>query len=274
MARHHQSRAQHAASIRNLRKARRALRRHHGGHRRRHNPEMPVVLVNPRRRRRRSKSRKNPTRRRRNPAYGHYMMNPAPRRHHPRRHYRRNPTFGAAAASTGLGFLGGVIAGGLDWGASYAPVGPKAQAAIIGGAGLLLSLGTGYLISPSVAAGIAGGTASTLFMRLRVMVALAGVSAQSTGAGALRPAPRGAGALVRPPRAGAGAVVPAHAAAAVPGLPPAPGMGMPFAGATMRTRVGAGASYNVPNARHYGPDSWIRLRGTAGANYVSAHNTR
>ncbi len=273
----HQTAAQYRASMRNLRKARRARRSgHHRSNpyrrRRRHsNPEMPVVLVNPPRARgHRRRRRSNPRRRRRNPTVGHYVAaNPVRRRRH--RYVRHNPshTFGQSFAAMGLGLLGGAVAGGLDWGVSYAPIKPVWNAVLFGGTGALLSLGVSWLLDPRVGAGIAGGTSASLFGRIRAMVAYAAMGAEGTssGAGAVRrlpPRQRGAGAVVR------------GQAQAVPGLPTAQSMGTSYAGTTTRQPVARGAglaSYNVPGTtRHYGPD-WVRLRGTSAVRYVSAHSS-
>lgn len=274
-----QTRAQHAASMRNLRKAHAAVRHHtrrsnpkrrhnpRRHHARRRNPEMPVVLVNPRHRRHH----------RRNPTVGHYVT-ANPRRHHRHSRYRtlHNPSrsFGGSAAAAGLGLLGGVVAGGLDWGVSYAPITPIWQSAILGAASLLLATGVSYLVDARVGAGIAGGAGGLLVIRTRAMVALHNMNqpAAPAGAGALRPPPRGAAALAHRP--GAGAVLPAHAAGAIPGLPAAHSMAGQFAGPTTRVPVGAGAGYQVPDSAVYGPQSWIRLRGSRAVSYVSAHGVR
>jgi len=266
-----QTRAQRAASLRNLRKARRAR----GGRRRstrrrstrrasarrsnprrrryrRRNParssSMPVVLVNPSRRRRRAnpKRRRRVTRRRRRRSvrvsgYTRRLPNPT-------------TTWGGALACTGLGMVGGLLAGGLEWGADYLPLPAWAQAASLFGAGALTSVALCKWADTRVGSGVAGGTSAVLVGRVRQLVGLARLGG-SPGAGMVRDA---------------GAVY--DAAQMRQRTAPMTMKDSRFPGAATFKVPEAGASYYLPGPqRRYGPHSWIYSRG-AGAVYVSAHN--
>lgn len=211
---------------------------------------MPVVLVNPSRSRRRS----NPKRRRR--------MARRRRRRSVRVHsYSRrlpNPTtsWGGAFGCAGLGGVGGLVAGGLDWGADYLPIPAWGQAASLFGGGLLTSVLLCKLADTRVGAGVAGGTTAVLVGRLRQLVAL---SRLQSGEGSMV-RPRGAAAVIRESgamarRSTAETMKQAH-----------------WPGAKSFKRSEAGASYYLRGPlRRYGPHAWINQRG-AGAVYVSAHN--
>jgi len=164
-------RRHHRTHARIARRTRRNRRRSRG---RRSNPGMPIVLVNPSGERHMKKGRRRKGSRRGKRG-----------RHHVRGHYRRsNPssTWGRAAAAAGLGALGGGVAYGIDFGVSYAPVGPTAQSAIIGAAGAVTSIAVAKYADERAGAGIAGGTGFALIGRVREQLALA-AAAKATGTG-------------------------------------------------------------------------------------------
>jgi hypothetical protein len=245
---------------------------------------MPVVLVNPsggtmsnpkRRRRRRRRRRKNPTRRRRAT-----YTNP------------RTSATGALAA-TGLGFLGGGVAYGIDWGVDYAPVSPAIRSVILGVGGAATSFGVAMLADDRAAAGIAGGTGALLIGRVRQQLALAGAGKEDKkkkeegGKAALE-----AGQVYWRPRYGArpdaGVVVPQGQAPGViaGAFPPEAGAilgqevdwaatmrGSPFARGKTYKHAEAGASRYIPGPiRWYGPQSWA-YRYDSGVVYRSAHSS-
>lgn len=220
---------------------------------------MPVVLVNPRRSTRR---RTNATRyRRRNPA-----KRRSRRRTRVRGYTRRLPnpttTWGGAFSTFALGGLGGLLAGGLEWGADYLPVPAWGQAAALFGAGTLTAVALSKLADTRVGAGVAGGTTAVLVGRVRQLVALASLgtpaaAGNGNGADAVR-------------RRDAGAV---YDAAQMRRRSTPMSMGTsPFPGASSFKQSEAGASYYLPGPqRRQGPHSWIYSR-DASAVYVSAHN--
>lgn len=257
-----QSRAQRAASLRNIKKAQRAR----GGSRRRRrrtNPRrrsnyrrnastMPVVMVNPGRVTRRRRRRTNPTTRRRRRRG----------RVHVSRYQRRYPrlanpatTFGGALVSFGLGGVGGLVAGGFDWGAEYLPVPAWAQALSLFGAGVITSVLTCRFADQRAGAGIAGGTTALLLGRTRQIIALSGMGADQTSS------------TTSAQTQGASSVYQTPGAAQVRKIGGAPSMAGNRFGAPsfVKSQTEAAA------VRKYGPRSWVYERG-AGAIYVSAHN--
>lgn len=247
---------------------------------RRRNESMPVVLVNPapmQRPRRRRNATKRRRRRSGRVAVARYQ------RRYPR---IRNPagTWGNSFACLGLGGLGGIVAGGLDWGADYLPWPAWAQAATLGGAGALTSLLVAKFADTRAGCGIAGGMTALLVNRVRQIVALRGTEQGASTSASTSAAPNGASAVYRRP--GAAAVYRSRAPA-----PQAPGAGAVYRGAgqaqarttatTMRRgqllgpsfvqQQGAGAMRQVPGTK-YGPTSWVYQRPGASTVYVSAHN--
>lgn len=233
-------------------------RRRRATARRRNASSMPVVLVNPsptRRRRRRS----NPSRRRRRRSRRHRV------RGYSRRYPRiRNPagTWGGSLVCLGLGGLGGIVAGGLDWGADYLPWPAWAQAATLGGAGAVTSILVAKFADTRAGCGIAGGTTALVVNRVRQIVALRGVQQGSQPQAAAEASAvyrsRGAGAVYR----GAGQTRPRTTPT------------------TMKRGQLAGPSFvqqqadgmrSVPGTK-YGPTSWVYQSPGAGTVYVSAHN--
>lgn len=233
-------------------------RRRRATARRRNASSMPVVLVNPsptRRRRRQS----NPTKRRRRRGRRHRV------RAYSRRYPRiRNPagTLGGSLVCLGLGGLGGVVAGGLDWGADYLPWPAWAQAATLGGAGAVTSILVARFADTRAGCGIAGGTSALLVNRVRQIVAL-----RSVEQGRPQQAAADAGAVYR--SRGAAAVY-RGAAQMKPRSTPA----------TMKRGQLSGPSFVQQQAdgmrsvtgTKYGPTSWVYQRPGAGTVYVSAHN--
>jgi hypothetical protein len=158
--------------------------------------------------------------------------------------------------------IGGVLAGGLDWGADYLPIPAWAQAASLFGAGALTSVALCKLADTRVGTGVAGGTSALLVGRVRQLVALGRLATQT---------PNGAneGAAVRARRE-AGAVY--DAGQMRRRSAPMSMKTSPFPGARTFKVPEAGAAYYLPGPqRRYGPHSWIHQRGAA-AVYVSAHN--
>ncbi|MHC4218178.1 MAG: hypothetical protein ACYSU7_06935 [Planctomycetota bacterium] len=220
---------------------------------------MPVVLVNPSSRRRRT----NPRRRRR-------TTRRRTRRYARVRGYTRrlpNPTtsWKGAFGCAGLGGLGGLLAGGLEWGADYLPWPAWGQALSLFGAGALTSVALCKLADTRVGAGVAGGTTAILVGRVRQLVALAALD-NGNGNG------NGNGDASAVIRRGAGAVY--DAAQMRRQQTPYSMKTSSFPGARTFKVPEAGASYYLGGPqRRYGPHSWIYQRG-AGAVYVSAHNAR
>jgi hypothetical protein len=220
-------------------------------------------MVNPtatRRRRRRA----NPSRRRRRSRRRGRVSVNSYRRRYPR---LRNPsgTWGGSFASLGLGGLGGLVAGGMDWGADYLPWPAWAQALSLFGVGAGSSILVSKLADIRLGAGLAGGTTALVMNRVRQIVALAMVkepagngNGESAGAGAVVRS-RGAGAVMR--GRGAGAMAPRRNA---PTVKRGNLLGQSFV-------QQAGATFAAPG-RKYGPDSWVYQRGGAQAVYVSKHN--
>jgi hypothetical protein len=244
---------------RNPRRRRRAApRRRRAAARRRNASSMPVVLVNPTRRR--STRRRNPSRRRtrrKRRRSGSYRVTGYSRRY-PR---IRNPTatWGGAFMTWLLGSVGGLAAGGMDWGADYIPLRAEAQAGILGGATLLSSLAVSKWADIRAGAGIAGGGAALCLNRIRQIVATsgtgAGTGATTSGAGRVY---GGAGAVVR---GGAGQVRRRE----TPTTMGAPHMRAPSFKQAQGTYPAQG--------RRFGPRSWVYdLPAGARAVYVSAHN--
>lgn len=173
---------------------------------------------------------------------------------------RRNPSvgWGRAAATTALGFTGGAVMLGADYGVSKIPVGPYAQAAIIAGGGLALAFGVSKFASERFGAGMAGGTGVLTAGRIITAIQLAKLSepqssaakpGEAAGAEAGRVFPE-TGAVYRD----AGAVY--------------------EAGAPVRHGPEAGAIQRLPGAqplRLSGPTGTLADRGV---RFVSAHNTR
>lgn len=220
---------------------------------------MPVVLVNPshgnpRRRRRRSSSRRRHHRRR---ARVHGYLR---RRHNPR------VKFGGAMMAAGIGLLGGGLAYGVDWGASYLPVSPLWQSVAFGLAGFGLSVGLAMLADERLACGVAGGTGFGLFGRVREQIALASLGKGGDTSGTTGELPAGASAV--------------YSQAYMRGLHDAARVyreagavrGMPAAALQARGFHDTGASRYVEGPiRHYGPTSWV-YRTDASRVYVSSHN--
>jgi hypothetical protein len=242
---------------RNPRRRRAAPRRRRTTRRRRNASSMPVVLVNPSRR---TKRRANPSRRRRSRRRrrrsGTYSVSRYSRRY-PR---IRNPTstWGGALMTWLLGSVGGLAAGGMDWGADYIPLRAEAQAGILGGATLLSSIAVSRWADIRAGAGIAGGGSALVMNRVRQIVAMAGAGqgtgAASSGAGRVM---RGSAAVVR----GAGQVRRRETPAAMR----APAMRAP----SFRQAEG---TYPA-QGRMFGPRSWVyNTPPGAQAVYVSAHN--
>jgi len=256
-----QSRKQRAASLRNLRKARakrggrrrrrsnppRARRRNASPRRR--NTSMPVVLVNPRSpTRRRTRRRSNPRRRRRRS--GRVAVQRYQRRY-PLRIANPAANWTGALAAFGLGTVGGLVAGGLDWGADYLPIPAWGQAASLFGAGALSSVLVGRFADIRVGSGIAGGTSALLMGRVRQLIALSGMgeNTETTEASAVY-GRRDAGQVSK--QGGARTLATS-----------------PLAGRKTFVHREAGAVGQM-GPRKYGPHSWIYE--DAGAVYVSAHN--
>ncbi len=213
---------------------------------------MPVVLVNPSRSRRRSnpKRRRRATRRRRRRSvrvsgYTRRLPNPT-------------TTWGGAFKGFGLGAVGGLVAGGLDWGADYLPIPAWGQAASLLGAGLVTSVALCKLADVRVGAGVAGGTSAVMVGRVRQLVALSRLQTDSS--------------MVRPSAAGAGAV---YSDAGARKRSAAMTMKQTrWPGASTMKQSEAGASYYLRGPqRRYGPHAWVYQKG-AQAVYVSAHNAR
>jgi hypothetical protein len=158
-----------------------------------------------------------------------------------------------------LGSVGGLAAGGMDWGADYIPLRAEAQAAILGGSTLLSSLAVSKWADIRAGAGIAGGGAALCMNRIRQIVAMAGTGT-GTGASAAEASAtrRGAAAVVR---SGAGQVRRRRVATTMG----APAMGAPSFKQAQGTYPAQG--------RRFGPRSWVYdLPPGAQAVYVSAHN--
>lgn len=119
-------------------------------------------------------------RRRRNPGRTHRMRRRIARRRNP------SSSWGAAAAATGLGALGGLGGLALDYGASKIPVGPYAQAGIEFGTGVVLSVLIAKFASHTVGAGLAGGTAAMVGGRVVQAIQMAKLS-EPAGASASQP---------------------------------------------------------------------------------------
>lgn len=237
-----------ASSKRASRRSNPSKRRRKSGRRR--SSSAVVVVTNPaggKKRRRRLRRRSNPSRARR----------------HLRR--RRNPSssYGRAAATSALGFLGGAVMLGADYGVSKIPVNPYAQAAIIAGGGLALSFGVSKFASERFGAGMAGGTGVLTAGRVITAIQLAKLSEpQSSGA-----------------KAGEAA-----------GMFPESGRVYPEGGAVYRRESGApvrheagavypdaGAIHRLPGAttlRLSGPTDTLAQRFPAGVRVVSAHNAQ
>ena len=120
---------------------------------------MPVVLVNPTRRKRRNK-RRNARRKRRNPRRA--RAGSLARRRNPRVRSMKEGAIGGMLSS-----LGGVVAYGLHFGSSYAPVGNIGQTLILAGAGTVTSIGTAWFADDRAAWGIMGGTIALVTGRSR-----------------------------------------------------------------------------------------------------------
>lgn len=220
--------------------------------------------------------RRNPKRRRRSHARRGRGRRTRVRGHLRR---RRNPSVSVtgALATLGLGSLGGLVAYGVDWGASYAPVGPYAQCAISGVGNAVLSVGTSMLADDRAGAGIAGGGALAVAHRIRTTYALNKATKEAekkttgTEAGAvyrLNPAHYAAARHAARMAAESGVVVESGAVG---------GMRMQTAARTLHApRFGdsfkeAGASrYVAGPVRWFGPQSWAY---DAGVVVRSAHNS-
>jgi hypothetical protein len=228
---------------------------------------MPVVLVNPsasggrlkKRNPRRSKRRRGSKRRRRNPARG--------------RNGGRKVTIGRALMATGIGMAGGVVAYGVGWGLDQTEQTPAMKAGIVGGAGILGSVGLAY-VDERLAAGLAGGTAAEVARRGVEAYQLAQVGKNGTKNGATNGTTAEGGAVYQlRPRNGVrtegGAVYERRAreAGAVRAFP------MPSA-ATRTFKPESGASRYIPGpVRWYGPQSWAYgTEAGRGRKLVSAHN--
>ncbi len=158
-----------------------------------------------------------------------------------------------------LGSVGGLAAGGMDWGADYIPLRAEAQAGILGGATLLSSIAVSKWADIRAGAGIAGGGAALCLNRIRQIVATAGTG---TGTGSTT---SGAGRVV----AGAGAVY-RGGAGQVRRRQTATTMRAPSLGAPSFKQ--AQATYPA-EGRRFGPRSWVYdVPPGARAVYVSAHN--
>ena len=157
-----------------------------------------------------------------------------------------------------LGSVGGLAAGGMDWGADYIPLRAEAQAAILGGATLLSSVAVSKWADIRAGAGIAGGGSALCMNRIRQIVAMSGTG-QGTGSstGQASAVYRGAGAV----QSGAGQMRQRQSATSMR----APSMGAPSFRQAQGTYPAQG--------RRFGPRSWV-YDVPAGANavYVSAHN--
>lgn len=267
-----QTRRQRAASLRNLRKAR-ARRGTRRRRRRRSNPRprrraararrrnassMPVVLVNPSGTRRRRTRRANPSRKRRRRRRGRVAVSRYQRRY-PR---IRNPaaSWGGSLLAWALGGVGGLVAGGLDWGADYLPWPAWAQAVTLGGAGTVSSIAVCKFADVRAGCGIAGGTTALVLNRVRQIIALAR-TAPATGGG-------NASAVYRQ----AGAVVPARQAGQMRPRTAAQTMRTPALGGANFKQAG-GPTYPAQGTR-FGPNSWVYGQPGAGVVYVSAHGLR
>lgn len=218
----------------------------------------PVVLVNPSPSRRRRRRRANPSRRRRRRTR-RYRVGGYSRRY-PR---IRNPaaTWGGSLVCFGLGSLGGIVAGGCDWGADYLPVSPVLQAAALLGAGGLAAIAVSKWADTRAGSGIAGGAAALTVNRIRQIVATRGTGAgQSTAAAAAE-----AGAVIR--RREAGAVIRDAGQTRPRGTPATMRRGQ-LAGPSFAQQAGAMAQ---ARGAKYGPHSWI-YGPDAGTVFVSAHN--
>jgi len=281
------SRKQRAANARNLKKAQAARRRKSGGGRRRRassrkrNPSrrkrtarkttrrrrrrtnpagVPVVLVNPTRGRTVKRRTRKARRRRRSPARR--------RRVYARR--RRNPRvkFWDAMKSFGIGGAGGMVAYGVDYGASMAPVSPAWQAVIAAAGGFAAGAGVGMLVDERAAAGVGGGTAALLLNRGRELYAMhraAEGKSTSEGEGEAGKVFRESGALLGP-----GGRIRADDPAA-----------MSRDSMPAKSFKEAAATRYIPGGqRYFGPSSWAVRYGDAGrvvprdagVVYVSGHN--
>lgn len=242
---------------------------------------MPVVLVNPRKKR--VNKRRNARRKRRNPRRA--RAGSLARRRNPRVRSMKEGAIGGLLSS-----LGGVVAYGLHFGSSYAPVGNIGQTLILAGAGTVTSIGTAWFADDRAAWGIMGGTIALVTGRLHAQWALgAMVKKKAAPNGADGVYTRGAGAPIPAftgrLRPGAGVVVPRGAAAMMNQqgqVQPAVATTshrMGFAGGeTFKVPVStpgvtdAGASRYIPgNARWFGPQSWAY---DAGKVFRSAHDVR
>lgn len=221
----------------------------------RRNPTMPVVLVNPTKRRSTTR-RRNPAKKKRRRRPGKHLVAgyrvPPYRRRYP---LRENPakTVGAAAIDTGLGFVGGLVPAGFDWGCEYLPWPAWAQALSLFGAGTITAIAGSRLADRRIGAGVAGGTSALLVGRVRQLVAMSGFGAdeeESEASAVYRN--RESGVVVRAREAGA--------MRQITGAHTMQGGRLP----------GRAPSFVEAGARKYGPRSWVY--GDAGAVYVSAHN--
>lgn len=162
-------------------------------------------------------------------------------------------SWGRAAATTALGFTGGAVMLGADYGVSKIPVGPYAQAGIIAAGGLAASFAVSKWASERFGAGMAGGTGVLTAGRVVTAIQLAKLS---------EPGTTGA-------KAGEAA-----------GMFPESGRVYPEAGKVYReagavVHHDAGAIARLPGAqslRLSGPVGTLAQRFPQGVRVVSAHN--
>lgn len=267
---------------------------------------MPVVMVNPSRPRRRRNAKRRGKRRAARRA--RRRSNPTTRRRRRRNPSRRkNPTstgFWGALGDSAIGGIGGGLAYGLHFGASYAPVSNIWQTVILGVGGTAVAAGTSAWADQRAGAGLMGGVIALVAGRIHAQLSLGGVAEKrienGNGAGRMgarsvmsrlspgNQAPRTGASAVKsfsgplpawrqPGARGAAKVMPRGAGAmmgrggGVAPSDPASMARMGFANQdSFRVPVGAGA------VRLMGPRSWVYNTPGAGADavYVSAHDVR
>ena len=172
-------------------------------------------------------------------------------------------SWGRAAATTGLGFVGGAVMLGADYGVSKIPVNPYAQAAIIAGGGLVTSFAVSKWASERFGAGMAGGTGVLTAGRIITAIQLAKLSEPQTAG-----AKPGEAAGVLFPESGrvfrdSGKVYPEG------------GKVYRESGATVRHEAGAIARLSgAQSLRLTGPTGTLADRFPQGVQFVSAHNSR
>lgn len=270
-------------NLRNLRKARAAQRRGKRKSARRKNSRkqnsnsrnpagMPVLLVNPERqnmKRRSRRRRRNSSPRRRINARRRRRRNPSRRRvrvhGYMRRRNPRSSSWKAAAFAMGLGLVGGGLSYVIDWGASYAPVGPALQATITGVTGIATSLIVCRYGNEALGAGIAGGTGAMLTGRIREIVAFAMAKPATKGGEAKGAFGSGADAVFRESSAVYREAGSMHRVTGARVQGHAPSMPAPS------FKESGASRYIRGPIRFFGPRSWAMNE--AGKVYRSAHDT-